>query len=125
MRGDAKKGRPGEVQLARHGILILDEVVEFSSSTLACTLRGAAAWTGWLVMTTTPCYCGFLGHVDRQCLCTKGSLERFTARLDAIRKMTGATEVRAKAASLDADRMGQRVTPLPCVEALCAAMGLA
>ncbi|MGI5939483.1 MAG: YifB family Mg chelatase-like AAA ATPase [Thermoleophilia bacterium] len=88
--------RPGEVSLAHHGVLFLDELPEFSRDALealrepledgcvsisrrtgtsvfpaACTLVGAM----------NPCPCGYLGHEQRSCRCTAAVIDRYQSRL--------------------------------------------
>ncbi len=88
--------RPGELSLAHHGVLFLDELPEFSRRVLE-TLRqpleqGAvhiarAHHTAvfparvMLVGAMNPCPCGFYGHVERACRCPPLIVERYRGRL--------------------------------------------
>ncbi|MCK6503335.1 YifB family Mg chelatase-like AAA ATPase [Myxococcota bacterium] len=88
--------RPGEVSLAHHGVLFLDEVPEFSRHVLEL-LRGPledrvitvtrAAGTvrlpasAALVAAANPCPCGFLGHPSKPCTCPPSAVERYRGRL--------------------------------------------
>jgi len=88
--------RPGEISLAHHGVLFLDEVAEFSRSVLEL-LRGPledrrvrltrASGTVdlpasvCLVAAANPCPCGFLGHPSRPCICTPGKIDAYRQRL--------------------------------------------
>jgi magnesium chelatase family protein len=88
--------RPGEVSLAHHGILFLDELPEFSRDTLEAlrepledgcisisrrtgTSVFPAACT--LVAAMNPCPCGYLGHSLKSCRCPAAAVERYKARL--------------------------------------------
>jgi magnesium chelatase family protein len=86
---------PGEATLAHHGVLFLDELSEFSRSTLealrqpledgrVAIVRGqqtAVFPTRFmLVAATNPCPCGFAGVADR-CRCGEADLARHRRRL--------------------------------------------
>ena len=88
--------RPGEVSLAHHGVLFLDELPEFSRDALEAlrepleegrisisrrigTSVFPAACT--LVGVMNPCPCGYLGHEQRACRCPSSAVERYRSRL--------------------------------------------
>jgi magnesium chelatase family protein len=88
--------RPGEISLAHHGVLFLDEMPEFSRHVLEVlrqpleegTVRIArAARTAtfpaafMLVGAMNPCPCGYAGDDLRPCRCTPQQVERYTSRL--------------------------------------------
>ena len=88
--------RPGELSLAHHGVLFLDELPEFSRRVLE-TLRQpleqgvvhiarAARSTSFpaeimLVAAMNPCPCGFATDRTRPCRCSPGAIERYQRRL--------------------------------------------
>ncbi|MEC7945984.1 MAG: YifB family Mg chelatase-like AAA ATPase [Myxococcota bacterium] len=88
--------QPGEVSLAHHGVLFLDEVAEFRRSVLEL-LRGPledrsvrlvrAAGSAVLpanvslVAAANPCPCGYAGHPTRACTCSPAQVDRYRARL--------------------------------------------
>ena len=88
--------RPGEVSLAHHGVLFLDEALEFKRSVLdglrqpmengTVTLTRVNASLTYpahmmLVAAMNPCPCGYLGDRSRECLCTPYQIRRYRARL--------------------------------------------
>ena len=88
--------RPGEVTLAHHGVLFLDELPEFRRDVLEAlrqpledgevTVARARLVVTMpaqflLVAAMNPCPCGFHGHRQRPCLCTPGALARYRGRL--------------------------------------------
>jgi len=84
--------RPGEVHLAMHGVLFLDELVEFSTASIeviAQTLRAMPADSRPLVVASVnACPCGWRNSAMRACTCTQATISRYTARLAiAIQKL--------------------------------------
>jgi magnesium chelatase family protein len=89
-------GRPGEVTLAHHGILFLDELLEFrrdvlealrqpleDGAVLVARAHGAVRYPARcaLVAATNPCPCGYRGDARRDCACTPPQVQRYQARL--------------------------------------------
>ena len=94
--GGGQMPRPGEISLAHHGVLFLDEMPEFSRQVLevlrqpveeGCVRIARAARTVsfparfMLVGAMNPCPCGFLGDPTRPCRCTALQVSRYAARL--------------------------------------------
>ena len=88
--------RPGEISLAHHGVLFLDEMPEFGRRVLevlrqpleeGCARIARAARTAvfpsrfMLVAAMNPCPCGFLGDPIRVCRCTPVQIERYAGRI--------------------------------------------
>ena len=88
--------RPGEVTLAHHGVLFLDELPEFRRNVLEplrqpleerrlTVARGSGAVVFpadvQLVAAMNPCPCGWLGDASDQCHCTPPLLDRYRARV--------------------------------------------
>src|SRR5437764_13242945 len=93
--GGGSTPRPGEITLAHHGVVFLDELSEFQRSSLEAlrqpledgavtVVRGqhAVAFPTkfMLVAATNPCPCGFAGVGDR-CRCGEADLRRHRRRL--------------------------------------------
>ncbi|WP_217923976.1 YifB family Mg chelatase-like AAA ATPase [Miltoncostaea oceani] len=94
--GGGRVPRPGEVSLAHHGVLFLDEVCAFAPSALDALRQpleeGAIDVTRsmtsarfparpLLVCAGNPCPCGFDGDPVRRCVCPPGRAEAYRARL--------------------------------------------
>ncbi len=88
--------RPGEVSLAHHGVLFLDELPEFpravlealrqpledrtvtiSRAAMSCTFPATFS----LVASMNPCPCGYSGDERRKCTCDGHSIRQYMARL--------------------------------------------
>jgi magnesium chelatase family protein len=94
--GGGSQPRPGELSLAHHGVLFLDELPEFSRRSLE-TLRQpleqrvvhiaraqrSATFPAavMLVAAMNPCPCGFAGSAVRRCRCEPQAVERYRRRL--------------------------------------------
>jgi magnesium chelatase family protein len=88
--------RPGELSLAHHGVLFLDEFAEYARPLLdalrepletgsVCLARAAGAVCfparALLVAAMNPCPCGYLGHPKRGCGCMPAQLAQHAARV--------------------------------------------
>jgi magnesium chelatase family protein len=94
--GGGSVPRPGEVSLAHHGVLFLDELPEFDRPVLevlrqpledqrvtisraAMTLTFPASFM--LATAMNPCPCGFWGDPTRECRCTPPQIQRYVGRI--------------------------------------------
>ena len=78
--------RLGELDLARFGVLFLDELVEFDRPVVEAVAERLAALRGseacpYLVASTNPCPCGWRDSGVRECSCLGASITRYNARL--------------------------------------------
>ena len=94
--GGGQHPRPGEISLAHHGVLFLDEMPEFSRHVLEVLRQpveegsvriARAARTAvfparfMLIGAMNPCPCGFLGDAVRACRCSPVQVARYSSRL--------------------------------------------
>ncbi len=94
--GGGTNPRPGEVSLAHHGVLFLDELPEFKRSTLEVlrqpleegrvTISRAASSVTYpgrvmLVAAMNPCPCGYFGDSRRACTCTPKQIQQYRSRI--------------------------------------------
>ncbi|MCD2512531.1 YifB family Mg chelatase-like AAA ATPase [Comamonas endophytica] len=94
--GGGSPPRPGEISLAHHGVLFLDEFPEFSRAALEAlrepletgriSIARAAQRAEFparfqLVAAMNPCPCGFWGSALRRCRCTPDQVARYQGKL--------------------------------------------
>jgi magnesium chelatase family protein len=94
--GGGDPARPGEVTLAHHGVLFLDELAEFRRSAIEslrqpledgivsiARARHRVTFPARpiLVCATNPCACGYLGDASARCACPRERIRAYRARL--------------------------------------------
>ncbi len=94
--GGGSLPRPGEVSLAHHGVLFLDELTEFRRNVLEVlrqpledgqvTIGRAGSSLTYparflMAAAMNPCPCGHLGDARRPCRCTPKLIRRYRARV--------------------------------------------
>jgi magnesium chelatase family protein len=94
--GGGSNPRPGEISMALHGVLFLDELPEFDRSVLEVlrepmesghiTVSRAARRADFpaqfqLIAAMNPCPCGYLGHFNGKCRCTPDQIARYRNKI--------------------------------------------
>lgn len=88
--------KPGEITLAHHGVLFLDELPEFRRDALEAMRQPLEAGKVWvtraaghmvfpsrfmLVAAMNPCPCGFYGDHLKPCVCTPAQIHRYAQKI--------------------------------------------
>ncbi len=109
--------QPGEISLAHHGVLFLDELPEFKRSVLEVmrqpmeerrvTISRAKQVMDFpasfmLIASMNPCPCGFHNHPEKECTCPPGAVQKY------LNKISGPL--------LDRIDLHVEVTPVPFAE---------
>ena len=94
--GGGSPPRPGEISLAHHGVLFLDELPEFPRAALEAlrepletgtiTISRAARRSEFparfqMIGAMNPCPCGYLGSTQKACRCTPDQVARYHGKL--------------------------------------------
>lgn len=94
--GGGRVPRPGEISLAHHGVLFMDELPEFHKDTLEAlrqpledgcvSVSRVAATINFpanimLVGAANPCPCGYMLDRERECTCTPYQVQRYMNRI--------------------------------------------
>ena len=94
--GGGPDPRPGEISLAHHGILFLDELPEFQRNALEALRQPLEAGVVHLARTKqsvtfpakfilmvamNPCPCGFYGDAERECKCSAYEIIKYQKKI--------------------------------------------
>lgn len=96
LSGGGSMPKPGEISLAHHGVLFLDELPEFSKEALEVmrqpledgkvTIARVNATLTYpcntmLIAAMNPCKCGYYGDTTRKCTCTEAQVRQYLSRI--------------------------------------------
>ncbi|MBE7073972.1 MAG: ATP-binding protein [Clostridiales bacterium] len=96
LTGGGNNAKPGEISLADHGVLFLDEFPEYSRQSIEVlrqpledgvitvarnkqTITYPANFT--LIASMNPCPCGHYGSKERECRCSAGQIQKYLSKL--------------------------------------------
>lgn len=94
--GGGRIPKPGEVSLAHHGVLFLDELPEFKKNVLEVlrqpleegrvTISRALTSLDYpakfmLIAAMNPCPCGYYGDIKQECACTPKQVNRYLGKI--------------------------------------------
>ena len=94
--GGGSNPKPGEISLAHHGVLFLDELPEFKRSALEVlrqpieerkvTISRSKFCVDYpsnfmLVASMNPCPCGYYTHPEKQCTCAPGQVSKYINKI--------------------------------------------
>ncbi|MGY8904786.1 MAG: YifB family Mg chelatase-like AAA ATPase [Burkholderiales bacterium] len=116
--GGGSPPRPGEISLAHHGVLFLDELPEFPRAALealrepletgSITISRAARRAEFpaqfqLIAAMNPCPCGYLGARLKPCRCTPDQVARYQSRISG--PLMDRIDLHVEVASVAADEL--------------------
>jgi magnesium chelatase family protein len=116
--------RPGEISLAHHGILFLDELPEFRRDVLEAmrqpleegevtvaraggTLHLPARFQ--LICAMNPCRCGWRGHPSGKCTCSDREVEKYVQKISG--PLLDRIDLHVHVPSVEYEAMRRRETP--------------
>lgn len=94
--GGGSSPQPGEISLAHHGVLFLDELPEFKRSVLEVmrqplesrniTISRAKFSVDYpasfmLIAAMNPCPCGYYNHPEKECICGSAAVHHYLSRI--------------------------------------------
>jgi len=94
--GGGANPQPGEISLAHHGVLFLDEMPEFKRSVLEVmrqpleerkiTISRARLTVDYpasfmLIASMNPCPCGYYNHPEKDCVCSPGVVQKYLSKI--------------------------------------------
>lgn len=126
LTGGGPRPKPGEISMAHHGVLFLDELPEFPRAALEALREPLESRVihitraryqilypahFQLVAAMNPCPCGYFGDPDTECQCRKTQIQQYRAKLSGplLDRIDLQVDVpRVQAAELDSLTPGER-----------------
>ena len=122
--GGGSNPRPGEISLANHGVLFLDELPEFTRTTLevlreplesgsvhisraSCAVEYPADFV--LVAAMNPCPCGYFGDRKKQCICTSQQVAKYLGKISG--PLLDRIDLHVHVASINYDEIKEPAVP--------------
>jgi len=127
--GGGSVPRPGEISLAHHGVLFLDELPEWDRRVVevlreplesgSILVSRAARQTAFpaafqLVAAMNPCPCGWLGHGSGRCTCSPEQVRRYRSRVSGA--LYDRIDMAIEVPAVTAGDMGLKAVPARRVE---------
>jgi magnesium chelatase family protein len=124
--GGGRRPRPGEISLAHHGVLFLDELPEFSVAALesmrqpledrVVTIARAQGTMTYpanfmLLAAMNPCPCGNYGDPTSTCTCSERSVQRYQRRISG--PLMDRIDLFAEVPRVDYDKLTGEAQPEP------------
>lgn len=121
LAGGGTVPRPGEISLAHHGVLFLDELPEFNASALEVLrqpledgqvqisrVSGTMVYPSrfQMVCAMNPCKCGWFGHPSGRCTCSSQSVQNYLGRISG--PMLDRIDIKIEVPSLDFEELSRR-----------------
>ncbi len=121
MVGGGNPPKPGEISLAHHGVLFLDELPEYSRQVLEVLREPLESGEIWisrageqvrypsrfqLIAAMNPCPCGYYGDARRDCVCTPEQINRYRNRLSG--PLLDRIDLHVEVPTLSAEQFGHQ-----------------
>lgn len=121
LAGGGAVPRPGEISLAHHGVLFLDELPEFSANAIEVLrqpledgevqisrVSGTMVYPSrfQMVCAMNPCKCGWYGHPSGRCTCSEQSVHHYLSRISG--PMLDRIDIKVEVPALDFDELSRR-----------------
>lgn len=136
--GGGSNPKPGELSLAHNGVLFLDELPEYTKTTMESlrqpledgqvTITRAAAKVTYpanvtLIAAMNPCRCGYYSHPTKACTCKEGDIRKYLSRVSG--PLLDRMDIQLEVPPVDFDALGASVTEAETSESIRARVNAA